>query len=408
MNRVALTFAFFILLAATTTAQQRGLGLQTNRAEKRVALVIGNGNYGVEELNLTHPVNDALDVAQALRELGFEVIPRNDLTQREMIRSIREFKEKIRGGVGLFYYAGHGMQVRGENYLIPVGANIESEADVSAESVSLDFLLDQMGEAMSHVNIIVLDACRDNPFTRSFRSSSARGLAPVFAPSGTLIAYSTAPGKVAYDGEKAKRNSRYAEELIKNIKKPGISIEEMFKLVRAGLLNSVGPKQTSWEHSSLIDPFYFNPSGTNASAQKANPAIDEPKSNTNFGAPNMTQSTPSISVSIQSVKGFIWVEQNVRGEGDQPIFYRFKEGGKVLARFGINGAWSEIDNERWYQADDTIYYYTYSPYRDAPKNDIFRECEGKVKGSRIEGQCILKKDIEKKSQYDWVLIRVIE
>jgi uncharacterized caspase-like protein len=192
-----------VLLFTTSfeaTAQQtRGMGLSSTGSEKRVALVIGNSRY--ESAPLRNPVNDANLVAATLREIGFDVISRTDVNLREMQLAVREFSRKIQNGsVGLFYYAGHGMQSGGRNFLIPVSAQIEVEGDVVLEALDLNSVLEQMGMAQNRLNIVILDACRNNPFTRSFRSG-AQGLAQVNAPAGTFIAYATAPGQTASDGK---------------------------------------------------------------------------------------------------------------------------------------------------------------------------------------------------------------
>ncbi|MGH9939188.1 MAG: caspase family protein, partial [Blastocatellia bacterium] len=183
------------------TIQERGQG--TNRpanptTEPRVALVIGNGAY--QDAPLLNPVNDASDMAAALKKVGFDVIAGQNRTQGAMLRDIDEFGRRLkRGGVGLFYFAGHGMQVRGENYLIPVGVKIQKELDVEVEAIKLSRVLNEMEEAHNRLNILILDACRNNPFARSFRSG-ANGLGQVAAPAGTLIAYATNPGSTASDG----------------------------------------------------------------------------------------------------------------------------------------------------------------------------------------------------------------
>jgi caspase domain-containing protein len=177
-----------------------------------------------------------------------------------MKRGIRTLCEKTQnGGIGLFYFAGHGIQVNGKNFLIPVGVTINHEDEVEDESVDLDFLLGQMLQAQNRLNIVILDACRNNPFARSFRSTS-RGLAHVNAPQvnasrGTLIAYATAPGDIASDGD--RRNSPYTEELLKYIKEANLKIEEVFKRVRVAVLNKTAGKQRPWESLSIVDDFYF-------------------------------------------------------------------------------------------------------------------------------------------------------
>lgn len=250
------SFALALLLISSAYTQQRQLIQEDSRSVKRVALVIGNSAY--ETAPLKNPVNDAQDMAQTLRELGFEVIYRENLNQTNMKRAIREFGAKIRnGGVGLFYYAGHGVAVKGVNYLVPVDAKVESEEEVEYECVDAGFVLAQMESAGNNMNVVILDACRNNPFVRSFRSDS-RGLAQMDAPSGTLIAYATAPGSIASDG--SGRNSFYTQELLKNMRTPGIGIEEVFKRVRITVRNLTQNKQTPWESSSLAGNFYFTSS----------------------------------------------------------------------------------------------------------------------------------------------------
>lgn len=224
--------------------------------EKRVALVIGNSNYLTSPLR--NPANDAKAVTATLKSLDFEVISGVDLTAKEMKKQINEFGKRIRnGGVGLFYFAGHGLQVNGRNYLVPVDAKIESESDVDIESVRADEVLAKMDNAKNRLNIVILDACRNNPFARSFRSSS-QGLATMDSPSGTLIAYATAPGSVASDG--TGQNGLYTESLIEKMKIPDLKIEDMFKKVRSTVKNKTDGKQVPWESSSLEGDFYFGSS----------------------------------------------------------------------------------------------------------------------------------------------------
>lgn len=176
---------------------------------QHLALVIGNGNYSVSPLK--NPANDARDFAAILQKLGFQVIHEENITRRQMDDAIRIFYSKLRNGeTGLFYYAGHGMQVKGRNYLIPVGARIESESDVEHEPIDAGRILGKMEDAGNPVNIVIIDACRDNPFAKSFRSSRA-GLARMDAPVGSIVAYATAPDSVAADG--TGRNGVYTKHL---------------------------------------------------------------------------------------------------------------------------------------------------------------------------------------------------
>ncbi len=223
------------------------------KAERRLALVIGNSAYKTSPLR--NPLNDARDVAQALRECGFEVTQLENLTRREMEEHIRAFGKRLtRDSAALFYYSGHGLQVKGINYLVPIDARIEKEQDVEFEAVDLGRVMGELEAAGSRLNIIILDACRDNPFARSFRSLQ-RGLAVVNAPSGSVIAYSTAPGAVADDGD--ARNGRYTEELLKYIREPGLKLEDVLKRVRIAVREKSQGRQIPWETSSIDGDFYF-------------------------------------------------------------------------------------------------------------------------------------------------------
>lgn len=255
-----LAMALFFASTPQSTAQQDNRQLkreqpQPNSAEqRRMALVIGNGAY-TKAPPLKNPPNDARDMAVTLKTLGFDVTSGINVNQRDMKRLIREFGQKLKaGGSGLFYYAGHGVQSKGHNYLIPVDADIQSEAEVEDSAVDVNLLLNYMDDAQNGVNIVILDACRDNPFSRSFRSASS-GLAQVDAPTGTLIAYATAPGRVASDG--TGQNGLYTSELLKQMRVPGLSATEMFMHVRAEVMKQTSNKQVPWEASSLVGTFYF-------------------------------------------------------------------------------------------------------------------------------------------------------
>ena len=220
--------------------------------EHRVALVIGNSAY--PSAALKNPVNDARAISAKFRALGFDVITRENVKQKDMTRAITQFGEKLSrsGTVGIFYYAGHGMQVRGKNYLIPVDAQITSEASVRSEAVDVDSLLEQL--ATSALGIVILDACRNNPFERRFRGGSG-GLAQMDAPKGILIAYATAPGKVASDGD--GRNGLYTQEFLNMLDEPGLKVEDVFKRVRRRVADATADQQVPWESSSLTGDFYF-------------------------------------------------------------------------------------------------------------------------------------------------------
>lgn len=227
-------------------------------AERRTALVIGNGAYKTAPLK--NPTNDAQDMADALRGMGFDVTLKLNATHREMEEAVRAFGVKLKqGGLGLFYYAGHGVQVAGENFLIPVDTKVDAEADVKFGALNAGMTLARMEDAGNDMNIVILDACRTNPFARSFRTTE-QGLARMDAPKGSLIAYATAPGRVAADSGGTGRNGVYTGFLLRHMRTPGLKVEEALKRVRADVVLATKDKQVPWESSSLIGDFYFLPS----------------------------------------------------------------------------------------------------------------------------------------------------
>lgn len=221
----------------------------------RVALVIGNGDY--TNSRLKNPVNDAMAIADALRDLNFKVIERTNIDLRQMNGAIDQFSESLREAeVGLVYFAGHGMQIEGENYLIPVKANISSANDIPYEAVPAGKIVGRMEDVGTAMNILILDACRNNPF-RSFTRGGSHGLAKMDAPMGTIIIYSTSPGTVAADGE--GRNGTFTKHLLENIKSPGLDINGILINTRKAVIDETKGKQIPWESSSLTDYFYFLP-----------------------------------------------------------------------------------------------------------------------------------------------------
>ena len=249
------------------------------RAAERVALVVGNSAY--EKISpLRNPVNDATLVANTLRRLGFDVLEKTDATQQDLKSAIRDFGRRLRtagsDAVGLFYFAGHGVQSGEHNYLIPLGAPIEEEADLEFEAVPARWVLGRMEAAGNALNLVILDACRNNPYKSSFRTGS-RGLSRMEAPTGSLIAYSAGPGSVAVDGK--GRNSPYALALVDAIEVSGLKAEEVFKRVRNSVLKETGEIQTPWEESSLRGDFYFRGGASAESAPEPGtqprPSLDE-------------------------------------------------------------------------------------------------------------------------------------
>jgi hypothetical protein len=220
--------------------------------QKRVALIIGNSAYA--DIPLRNSARDAQDISAVMQGLGFTVQTKINANQRQMDEAVNEFIQKVRNGdVALFYFSGHGLQVNGENYLIPVGGKITSEADVHYAAVNVGRILANLEESKNKINIVILDACRNNPF-KGLRSYG-KGLSPVDAPVGTFIAYATSPGSVAADGTGA--NSPYTKHLLDALKVEGTSIENVFKRVLRAVRDETVGKQTPWYSSCLPDDFYF-------------------------------------------------------------------------------------------------------------------------------------------------------
>jgi len=290
------------LVAATSPASAQGAGAPQGGAgaeagSRRIALVIGNNGY--ESAPLTNSINDARAMAQVLRDAGFAVMLLTDVDQRQFQLALREFGERLKasgsGGAGLFYFAGHGMQIKGRNFLIPVRSNIAHEDEVAYSAVDAQSVLDKMESAGNGTNIVILDACRNNPFARSFRSGQ-QGLAQMDAPVGTLVAYATAPGSVAIDSMPGLRNGLYTTHLVDALRRPGLKVEDVFKQTRNAVLRASGHKQMPWEASALVGDFYFHqpregtPVAGAATSAPAQPAVNAP------AAPPAPAADPQVAI----------------------------------------------------------------------------------------------------------------
>ncbi len=252
-------FLHFVLLSIFLTGNAFG-------NQDRLALVIGNSAYS--NASLSNPVNDAVDVASELRRHNFKVTLLTDADQKTMEDAIRQFGRKLnQGSTGLFYFAGHGVQSDGQNYLIPLAADVSTETDLRYKAVNLSMILDQMKVAANPINMVVLDACRNNPLQRKFRSNS-RGLARVSkTPNGFLLAYATAPGELALDGE--GRNGIYTKHFLDSLKyNSHLPVELLFKEVLKGVKNETRGVQIPWVTASLERDFYFNTSNTSTQRVK--------------------------------------------------------------------------------------------------------------------------------------------
>lgn len=239
---------------------KRTLLYQTRKREYRgLALVVGNSDY-FEATDLPNPKNDARDMGKALDKLGFEVMQFENLSQDEMKKAVGNFLLKLeKYKTAIFYYAGHGIQHDGRNYLIPVDVNLETPGEIAAKCIDTGSLLTKMELMELETSVLILDACRNNPFkgVASGVADISSGLTGTDAPAGSIVAFATAPGKTASDGVGA--NGLYTQEILKNIYKEDLKVEDLFKRVRINVMNQSNNQQIPWETSSLVKDFYFNP-----------------------------------------------------------------------------------------------------------------------------------------------------
>ncbi|MET0277275.1 MAG: caspase domain-containing protein [Pseudorhodoplanes sp.] len=350
-----------------------GLSAQA-AAQDRVALVVGNGKYA-HAGPLPNPANDARAVAVSLRELGFEVLEGADLDRSGMERLIRDFLRKIsKAKIALLFYAGHGMQIDGRNYLVPVDAKLESATDLSFETIELDRLLDSLSDP-ARATIVMLDACRDNPLSRSFASKArsaavGSGLAAYANPgTGTLIAFATAPGKVALDGQSS--NSPFTEGLVKHLRTPGLEVRQLLTRVRKDVSDATRGQQIPWDNSSLLGDVYLaSLPVARPSVPPAPPALQEPAKPAALPPPSLKPSGRTISFQGGGVFGIItnpaggdWVESNSSIGQRRFVFKTVSEKGSELIlhdasrdfylrlnfddrqlqlRVGANGQWTPL------------------------------------------------------------------
>lgn len=260
VGRLLLLLAYFAM-SPTLAAESEVIA---DAPGHRVALVVGNSNYDDGSAVLENPIHDATAIARKFRALGFEVIEAIDLDYREMREALRRFDRALQDAdVGLFYYAGHAMEYRGQNYLFPTDAILETEGDVGLGLVDMDQVLQVMETAVP-TRLIFLDACRNNPLARNFRSSLGssrsgfvgRGLGQINTAIGTFIAYATAPGDVAADGR--DKNSPFTKAMLTHLDEPGVEISQLMQRVRNSVVEATNQKQVPWDSSSLRSPFILN------------------------------------------------------------------------------------------------------------------------------------------------------
>lgn len=258
-KRNILRYTIFLLLIlglfSSAYASDRSIYKRDYGTEQKVALVIGNKNY-THFKTLKNPIYDARDMRDVLKSKGFKVLYLEDANLEDMEKKVNEFENKLKsGGVGFFYYAGHGLEVKGKNYLIPSPAKISKENEVKYRSLSVDMVIDKMQDSQNRLNIIVLDACRDNPFGDG-RSIGGEGLATINNARGMYIAFATSPKKKASDGD--GRNGLFTKHLLVNIQKNNLNLDEVFKYTRTSVYKESYKTQLPWTSSSVIGDFYFS------------------------------------------------------------------------------------------------------------------------------------------------------
>lgn len=267
----------------------------------KIALCIGNAAY--REGPLTNPCNDARDITDTLQALGFIVRCVLDASRLEMDNVLRAFSSDLNSAqVGLFFYAGHGMQIQGANYLTAVDTDFCTEIDAKHSSLPLDKVLDVLDRGANSTSIVLLDACRNNPYERRWRGTSPSGLAAIYAPRGTIVAYATSPGQTALDG--TGRNGAFTAALLLHINTVNVAIEDLFKRVRNTLSASTLGKQISWEHTCLMGDFFFNPGAlTGDMATSYSPDAKADASFTCHGG-------RPLSSTLEGLRSHYWDRQN--------------------------------------------------------------------------------------------------
>jgi formylglycine-generating enzyme required for sulfatase activity len=305
-------------------------------AERRVALVIGNADY--PRAPLVNPVNDAADLSAALRRLGFEVIERRNRNADELKRDLIEFQDRLGpGAVGLFYFAGHGMQAGrgGRNYLLPVGVDYRRERDVELFGLDASSVLARMEESGAALSLVILDACRDSPLPPEGRTTASRGLGRMEAPSGSLVAFATAPGRTA-DENRAGRNGLYTQYLLRAIETPGLRLEDVFQQVRRDVERASNRRQSPEEISKLTSAFFFRPAVGVAVAPTVVPALPGPPAAQGGG----------VSLADLEREGQVrrqWAEWQQRMQADFDRIAGFQEAAdlRVQAWQRFLGAWKD-------------------------------------------------------------------
>jgi formylglycine-generating enzyme required for sulfatase activity len=363
LSLLVMALCFKLLFVPFSVADERGMRVtrETLDSGGRVALVIGNAAYK-NATPLSNTINDATVMANALKGLGFELVggkAQTNLDKAALDHVIRKFGEEMRGKrVAFLFYAGHGVQVDGRNYLIPTSADVSSKTDVKYELVNVDNVLDDMNASGTKVNIIVLDACRNNPFGDRGLRGSGSGLAVVDAPSGTLIAYATSPGKTAADG--AGKNSPYTESLARIITEPGLDIEDVFREVGKDVQSKTAGEQVPWKMDSLTEKFYFNATiKVEGTIQVSN--VPGPSS-----LPSKSDKAATGSIKVKSTPAGAAVYVNGAPKGSTPISINGLSPGNVGLKVVHDGYESVEDSVKIEAGKDESMNYTLARVAVAP------------------------------------------
>lgn len=322
-------------------------------AVKKFALVIGNGNYSGNKRSLKNPINDAKLMTQSLTKMGFDVKQYTDLDRAQLVKAVADFSGVLpQGATALVFYAGHGMQIGGASYLIPVDMAVTSEQSVPLRGYPMKTLLEQVSASKASVNIVVLDACRDNPFQPSppvkYRSLGNLGLAPVQAPRGSVVAYSTAPGQLAADGKEG--NSIYTATLAKVIQEPALSLEAIFKKVGNQVRKQTLDDQIPWFESSLAEEYFFQPPAgvTVVAGRSLEPGIT---GRTDAGNATRGGASPPATLSekpwYRTMSDYEWsrldfdIQQRVKymTQDEVPMMEHRAKGGNVVAQTTLGLFW---------------------------------------------------------------------
>jgi Caspase domain len=357
----------------------------------RIALIIGNSAYP-GNMALANPSNDAKDMAATLRSMGFGVIEVRDASREQMTAAIERANKALNGkqGVGMLFYAGHGLQLDWRNYMVPVDAKLNSAKDVPANTVDIEVVMNAFKSAGNRMSIVVLDACRDNPFADG-KTASGKGLAPLDAPTGTFLAYATAPGNVAADG--SGKNGLYTGFLLRELQRPSARIEDVFKRVRFAVRQASNGAQIPWEATSLEDDFVFN------SGIKTAVKLSEAEKENLFDSENTDWDKIKDSTNADDVYAFLQkYPSGLFSQGAMGVLNRLNRA-KVTAYTDRSGIRHDT-NQMVYRVGDSVEISrkdgdtgqeirTRSPRIESIENGIVRIADGSIlttRGEVIRGQ----------------------